>query len=355
MPGEEITQTARTLIVDDEPANVRLLERVLQRAGYSQLLGTTDSRRVVELVGSFEPDLILLDLHMPHVDGFELLHELSRLVPSGEYLPILVLTADISESARERALSTGAMDFLTKPLQATEVTLRVRNLLATRFLHKQIREQNRDLAQLVEQRARELEAARVEVLERLTQAAEFRDDATGDHTRRVGEDSCAIASALGLADDEIELIRRAAPLHDVGKVAIPDSILLKPGRLTPEEYAVMKTHTTLGAAMLAGGRSEMMQLAEQIALAHHERWDGGGYPRGLRGEGIPLPARIVALADFYDALSNDRPYRPAWDPARIWAEIERETDRHFDPRVVEAFRRVRSQARPGGGCVVTAG
>lgn len=341
MSWKDITHPARILVVDDEPANVRLLERILEMAGYSQVVGVTESRKVRGLLPEMRPDLILLDLHMPQVDGFVLLEEISRATGPDDYLPILVLTADVSESARERALSTGAMDFLTKPLQATEVMLRVRNLLATRFLHKKLQQQNEDLEGLVRERTHELEEARVEVLERLTQAAEFRDDATGKHTRRVGEDAGATARMLGLAEEEVELIGRAAPLHDVGKVAIPDSILLKPGRLTPDEFEIMKTHTTLGARMLAGGRSRMMDLAERIALSHHERWDGRGYPGGIGGEEIALPARIVALADFYDALSHDRPYRPAWETARIWDEIERERGRHFDPIVVDAFREVK--------------
>lgn len=341
MPLQDVMHSARILIVDDEPANVRLIERILERSGYSEVVAITDSREVLGLLEERRTDLILLDLHMPEVDGFALLEEISRTTPSDDYLPILVLTADVSEAARERALSTGAMDFLTKPLQATEVMLRVRNLLSTRFLHKKLLQQNENLDELVRERTRELEEARVEVLERLTQAAEFRDDATGKHTRRVGNDAAATARLLGLDQAEVELIRRAAPLHDVGKVAIPDAILLKPGRLTPDEFEVMKTHTTLGAEMLAGGRSPMMHLAQRIALCHHERWDGNGYPNGLAGEEIPLPARIVAIVDFYDALSHARPYRTAWEPERIWEEIERENGRHFDPVIVEAFSKVK--------------
>lgn len=337
--------TARILIVDDEAANVRLLERVLTLGGYVAVTATTDPRQVMDLFAEVSPDLVLLDLHMPHVDGFVLIKQISEATSPDDFLPILMLTGDVTDEARERALSTGAMDFLTKPLHAPEVTLRVHNLLATRFLHKRLQDQNENLEKMVERRTRELENARFEVLERLTHAAEFRDHDTGEHTRRVGEDAASIAHILGVGEAQTELIRRAAPLHDIGKIAIPDAILLKPGRLTSKEFEVMKTHTTLGASILTNGKSDLIRLAEQIALGHHERWDGKGYPRNIGGEDIHIAARIVSLADFYDALSHARPYRPAWDQQDIWAEIERERGRHFDPLVVEAFREVKLGTR----------
>lgn len=328
---------ARILIVDDEEPNVLLLERLLARAGYQHIFSTTDSRRALALVEGCLPDLILLDLRMPHVDGLTLLAEISSRVANDDFLPILVLTADVRDEAKERALSCGAMDFLTKPLQRTEVLLRIKNLLSTRSLHRRLQRHNQELEERVNERTRELEEARLEILQRLTQAAEFRDDITGQHTRRVGEMAARIAAALNLPAREVELIRRAAPLHDLGKIAIPDAVLLKPGRLTSEEFELMKLHTVQGAQLLSGGRSELIQLAETIALCHHERWDGQGYPRGLKGEEIPLPARVVALADFHDALSHDRPYRPAWPRERVAEEIRGETGRHFDPQVVSAF------------------
>lgn len=343
---EPLSKRARILIVDDEPANVRLLERLLGRAGYANLVGTTDPRRVPELAEAFDPDLILLDLHMPHRNGFEVLQDLrSRL--DGGYLPVLVMTADLTRETRTRALSGGARDFLTKPMDIVEVELRIRNLLETRFLHLSLQEHNRSLEATVEERTRELEEARLEVLERLANVIEFRDDDTGKHTQRVGEIAAIVAAELGLPPAECQLVRRAAPLHDIGKVAISDLILLKPGRLTPEEFEIMKTHTTVGAGILSGGRSEMMVWAEQIALAHHERWDGSGYPQGLSEDRIPLPARIVALVDFFDALSHDRPYRAAWKPDRIREEIERERGRHFDPAVTDVFLRLEAQGLLG--------
>jgi putative two-component system response regulator len=344
---QDLKRDARILVVDDEPANVRMLELLLSRVGYEQLFWTTDPRKVLEMHEAISPDLVLLDLHMPHVDGFELLGLLSARNLPGEYRPILVLTADATEKARERALSTGAHDFLTKPLQRTEVLLRIHNLLSTRFLHRRLQRHNEELDEKVRERTRELEEAQLEILARLTLAAEFRDDETGQHTRRVGENAARIAAQLALPESEVELIRGAAPLHDVGKIAIPDAILLKPGPLSIEERTVMRSHTEIGARMLAGGRSDLLRLAEKVALSHHERWDGKGYPRGLRGPEIPLAARIVAIADFFDALMHDRPYREAWSPDRVFEEIRRETGAHFDPRVVDAFMAVTDRMEVG--------
>ena len=196
------------------------------------------------------------------------------------------------------------------------------------------------LEEMVRERTRALEVAQAETLRRLAQAAEFRDDETGQHTRRVGMLAGRIAQRMGLPPEMVDLIQQAAPLHDVGKIGVPDSILLKPGKLTVEEFTEMKRHTLIGANLLAGGLSGVESMAEEIARCHHEKWDGSGYPIGLAGEEIPLPARIVAVADFYDALSYPRPYRPAWPRDQVIAEIELENGRHFDPAVVDAFFQV---------------
>ena len=328
---------ARIVIVDDEPANVRLLERILQHAGYTDLTSTTDPRDALALCKETEPDLILLDLHMPHVDGFAVMAELRPLLVDDNYLPILVLTADITPEAKQRALSGGAKDFLTKPIDPPEVLLRIKNLLDTRFLHLQLQNQNLILEEKVRVRTRELEEAKLEILNRLARAAEFRDDATGEHTRRVGETAAALAGALGLPAAEVELIGRAAPLHDVGKIGIPDAILLKPGRLTIEEFEVMKTHTTIGAEILAGSRFPLLQLAQEIALTHHERWDGAGYPRGLKGEAIPLVGRVVAVADAFDAMTHDRPYRKALSTPEAWEILWEGAGAQWDGGLVEAL------------------
>lgn len=327
---------ARILIVDDQPENLRLLERLLERAGYAHVRTLADSREAVGAVLDWRPHLILLDLVMPSLDGFQVM---SALEPHRRdtYLPILVLTGDQRVEAKHRALSSGAADFVDKPFDMVEVLLRIDNLLQIRFLQASLRDQNAFLEEKVRERTSELEAARLEVLERLAQAAEYRDDATGEHTRRVGVLAARVAERMGLEWQTVDHLRRAAPLHDVGKIAIPDAVLLKPGRLTEAEFERMKTHTTVGARLLGGGRSELMQMAETVALSHHERWDGLGYPDGIAGEAIPLPARIVAVVDRFDALSHDRPYRPAWPAERVRQQIADWGGTQLDPRVVEIF------------------
>jgi putative two-component system response regulator len=327
---------ARILIVDDEQAYVDLLQRFLQSIGLRNLQTTTNPFDVAQLVVDFDPDLILLDLRMRGMDGIAVMQQLEPYT-SRFYLPILVLTGDITEEAKRASLSSGAKDFLNKPFDLTEVRLRIENLLETRFLHLQLQEQNALLERRVRDRTRELEETRIEVLERLSVVADYRDDATGRHTRRVSALSAALARELGLDSGDAETIRLASTLHDIGKVAIADVILLKAGPLSPDETTLMKAHTTIGARMLAGSHSRLLQMAEVIALGHHERWNGSGYPNGLRGEQIPLPARIVGLADFADALASDRPYRKAWPLDRVHGEIQRESGEHFDPRIVGAF------------------
>ena len=329
---------ARIMIVDDEPGNVNLLKRLLERAGFHKLDSTNDPREAVGLYVETRPDLILLDLHMPHLDGLAVMDRLNEIVEAS-YMPILMLTGDISPEARRDALSRGAKDFVNKPFNADEVLLRIRTLLETRFLYLQIQSQNQMLEAKVRERTRELEAAQIEIIERLARAAEFRDDNTGQHTERVGQMAALLARELGLADSEVSLIRRAAPLHDVGKIGIPDSILLKLGKLTPAEFELVKTHTTIGARILSGSRFALLRMAEEIAFSHHEQWDGRGYA-GLAGDQIPLAGRIVTVADVFDALTQKRPYKAAWPVEEAVAEIERQRGRQFDPNVVDAFLRI---------------
>jgi putative two-component system response regulator len=336
--------SARLLVVDDEPANVRLMQRLLERAGYTQLRSTSDSREALDLYREFEPDLVLLDLHMPHMDGFAVMAGLAAAASDDAYLPILVLTADITQKARERAFLLGASDFVGKPFEQMEVLLRIRNLLRVRFLHLQSRQQNQMLEERVRIRTEALEEAKLEVVERLARAAEFRDDDTGQHTRRVGDMSARIALALGRSLEEAELIRRAAPLHDVGKIGIPDAVWLKPGRLTDQERTMLEQHTEIGARILSGSRSPILRLAEQIARTHHERWDGTGYPHRLEGDAIPLAGRITAVADVFDVLAHPRPHKKAWPLEKAVAEIVEQAGRHFDPEVVAAFRRLESRS-----------
>lgn len=336
-------QSARILIIDDEPANVRLIERILDRLGYSNHRGVSDPREALELIELFEPDAVLLDLHMPHVDGFDILERMRQGSHEQDFLPILVLTADVNPETKVRALTAGANDFLTKPVEPAEVGLRVRNLLATRFMNLELQDQAELLEQKVKARTWELEEAQIEIMERLARAAEYRDDNTGEHTFRVGHNSAELARAAGLSDAEVELIRTAAPLHDVGKIGIPDSILLKPGPLTDDEFDLMKTHTEIGARILSGSSFRVLQLAEQIALWHHEAWDGSGYPHGLAGEKIPMAARILTIVDVFDALTHERPYKDAWPVEKALAVITEDAGTKFDPRLAELFLEFRAQ------------
>lgn len=333
----ELCEDAGVLIVDDQVQNVRLLERILSQAGFTRLHSVTDGRLVFDLFSELEPDIILLDLHMPHIDGFTVLQQLQSIIAPQQYFPVLVLSADITPASKRRALELGAKDFLSKPFDAVEVVLRIKNLLETRRLYAQLQRQNQDLESKVQERTVALDAAQIETLERLARAAEYRDDDTGLHTHRVGRMAALLAAHLDLPMPDVERLRRAAPLHDVGKIGIPDHILLKPSRLSPDEFDVIKTHTTIGAGILAGSQSERLQLAEEIAITHHERWDGTGYPRGLGGTEIPIAGRIVAVADVYDALTHERPYKHAWTKEEAIAEIERQSGRQFDPQVVTAL------------------
>ncbi len=331
---------AKLLIVDDEPANLVVLERILNGVGYRNVTSTDDPEEGLELFDEVAPDLVCTDLHMPRMSGLELIDALGRRIAPGSFLPILVLTADLSREAEEEALARGAMDFITKPFRSSQIRLRVGNLLRTRKLHLELQGYADRLEQMVLERTIELEAARLDVLERLAQAAEYRDATTGQHTQRVGRLSGRVARELGLDRETVELIERAAPLHDVGKIGVPDTILLKPGQLTEGEWIAMRRHVEVGAELLARGRSKLIQMAELIALTHHERWDGSGYPRGLAGDEIPLPGQIVAVADVFDTLVSERPYKAAWPLEKAVAEMKRQSGRWFAPRLVGALLHV---------------
>jgi putative two-component system response regulator len=340
---EPITR-ARILIIDDQAANVRLLERLLTSAGYNRLFSTTLPEQAATIVQQVSPDLILLDLHMPVLDGFGVLEALRPRIAEERYLPVLVVTADLSVDVRQRALRAGARDFLNKPFDAVEALLRIRNLLTTRFLYLQLDKHNRGLEATVQERTRKLEVARLEILERLALMAEFRDDNTGEHTRRVGRTAGLVARALGINEDEATIIERAAALHDVGKIGIRDAILLKPGPLTPAEFDEMQRHTEIGAEILSGSTGPLLRVAETIALSHHERWDGKGYPFGLAGDAIPLAGRIVHVADVFDAMRHPRPQGAAATVEDTLRFIRDESGLAFDPEVVAAFTSVARQA-----------
>jgi putative two-component system response regulator len=337
--NDHLYTNSKIMVIDDDYQNALLVSRLLEWSGYQRIEVVSEPLQALDRFKAFLPDLVLLDLHMPRMSGIELMREFKQCVGSS-LVPLLVFSGDTTQEAKQAALREGASDFLTKPGDANEILLRVKNFLQMRHLHSKLQQQNEELEARVFERTKDLVETQVEVVDRLARAAEFRDDETGEHTRRVGELSAEIGELLGLARHEIVLLRRAAPLHDLGKIGIPDSILLKAGPLTKEEFEIMKTHTTIGGRILSGGNSAVMQMAEQIALSHHERWDGSGYPQGLAGEAIPLPGRIVAVADVFDALTHARPYKEAWPIDKAVAEIERCSGTHFDPAVVAAFLRV---------------
>ncbi|MBW3595209.1 MAG: response regulator [Actinobacteria bacterium] len=325
---------ARILIIDDNPDMVWILQTLLEREGYHEIASATDPGTAVDTFIAFEPDLVLLDLHMPNKNGLDVMAEIKEV--ARDFVPVVMLTGDLNPEVRLRALGSGAHDFLTKPFEKTEVHLRIRNLLETRRLHKLLRNENELLEKKVAERTQDLERAKVEILQRLAMASEFRDDCTGEHTQRVGELSARMALVLGLSPRQVDLIRAAAPLHDIGKIAVPDHILLKEGRLTTEEWEVMKRHTDTGARMLSKSVSPTLRLGERIALSHHERWDGTGY-HGIRAANVPLAARLVTVADAFDAMTHPRPYKEALAVDAAIEEIKSERARQFDPSVVDAF------------------
>jgi putative two-component system response regulator len=340
-----LSLAAHIVVVDDDESNVRLLTSMLERAGFQTVTGITNARHLHKLVVDSPPDLVITDLHMPDVDGFGVIDILTPLI-NQERLPVLVVTADSSRDARQQALTRGAKDFVTKPFDMIEVLLRVRNLLESRMLFQDLRKQNRTLLESATGRTRELESTRIEMIERLALAAEYRDEETSEHNQRVGQLSARLAEAIGWTSEDAGLLRRAAALHDIGKIGIPDALLRKPGALTEGEVRVMRTHTSIGARILGGSQVPLLQLAETVAMSHHERWDGTGYPRGLKGSDIPVAGRIVAVADAFDAITNDRPYRPA-RPVHVAIQILREhANRHYESRLIDALERIVSPGVP---------
>jgi len=326
----------RILLVDDEEASLVLVRGILERAGYENVVSCDQPQRAVEYFIQERPDLVVLDQHMPHRDGLQVLGDLRPLLPDA--FPILMVTGDMRPELRDAALAGGAKDFLNKPVNPGETRLRIRNLLESRYYQKELQQQNERLEQAVRQRTQELEHSQLEMLVRLARAAEYRDDDTGEHTWRIAQLSGAIARRMGLPASRVEMLMRAARLHDVGKITVPDHILLKPGGLSEEEFAVVRGHAKAGAELLSGSRSATIRMAESIALTHHERWDGTGYPQGLHGDRIPLEARIVAVADAFDAMTHDRAHRAALPMSTAIEEIIIGAGRQFDPQVVKAFQ-----------------
>jgi putative two-component system response regulator len=313
---------------------------MLERNGFTDVTLICNPKEAIGHYMESAPDLLITDLHIPDLGGVEIMRTIRNLDPEGEFVPVIVMTYDLGPAAKRLALEAGCNDFIDKFAEEFEVMLRVKNCLRIRMLHLSMRAQNAQLEQQVYERTRELIASQEEVVQRLAAAAEYRDDITGKHVERVGNLAAELAALLGLSRRDIEMIRRGAKLHDIGKIGIPDTILYKSGPLTIQERSVMQTHTTIGDRILADGTTELIRTAQTIAFSHHEKWDGSGYPQGLAGTEIPLVGRIVALADVFDALITKRPYKEAfpYDDAR--QIIITESGRHFDPAVVNAFHNI---------------
>jgi putative two-component system response regulator len=346
------------MIVDDEPINLRVVRKYLELAGYEQFILATDPKTVAGLLHREQPDVLLLDIMMPEVSGLELL-EYIKADETLAQLPVLILTAVDDRETKLRALSLGATDFLTKPVDPTELVPRVRNALVLKAHQDHLRNYARELECEVARRTAELEDSRLQVIRCLARAAEYRDNETGRHVMRVGRYVGIIARQMRIPDADAKLMELAALLHDVGKIGVTDEILLKPGKLDPHEYERVQkhcgfgkrifeplgagewhafaAHTTIGANIVEAGETPLLALAGRIALTHHERWDGTGYPLGLAGADIPLEGRITSVADVFDALSSRRPYKPAFPLDRCFAILEEERGRAFDPRVLDAF------------------
>lgn len=326
----------KILIVDDEESNVRLLEHMLIQNGFSEIRWTTDSRNVEALYLRFKPDLVLLDLNMPFMNGIEVMERLHE-IETESFPSIVVFTADNNDDTKIRSLVSGALDFLGKPFNIVEAIARIKNMLNVRLLHNSVSDQNRLLDQKIRARTQELADTRLEVVQRLGRAAEYRDNETGMHVIRMSRYSFLLGEAVGFSPDKCELILHASPMHDIGKIGIPDSILLKPGKLDAGEWETMKTHSEIGGEILSGSGSALMNLAELIALSHHEKWDGSGYPKGLKGGEIPIEGRIVAICDVFDALTSERPYKREWPVEKAIQELQDLSGRHFDPDLVDKF------------------
>jgi putative two-component system response regulator len=349
---------ARILVVDDEAVNIKVIQKYLQQAGYSHIRGITDPTFAIAGIAIEQPDVILLDVMMPRISGLELLSSI-RSNPTTAHLPVIILTASCDRETKLAVLERGATDFLAKPVDPCELAPRVRNALMVKKSHDSLRNYAQALEDAVRHRTAELEASRRDVIFCLARAAELRDDDTGHHVLRVGKYAAVIGRAVGLDEPTVEMLEQAAQLHDIGKIGIPDEILLKPGKLDPEQFERMqkhvgmgqkiieplsqadwetlKHHVQIGQKVLDSSRSPLLRMAARIALTHHERWNGQGYPLGLAREDIPLEGRITAVADVFDALSSKRPYKKPFPIDKCFEIIEADRGEHFDPAVVDAF------------------
>ncbi|MDZ4252413.1 MAG: response regulator [Sulfuritalea sp.] len=330
---------ATVLVVDDEPRNVKLLETLLHAEGYATI-AAGNGRAALTLAAARNPDLILLDVMMPDMDGFETVARL-KADPRTKAVPVIMVTALDDRDSKLRALQAGAEEFLSKPIDRADLAVRVRNLLRLKEYGDFLANHSRILEQQVKERTAQLEEAYRDTVFTLVRAAEQKDEETGHHIRRISHYCQLLAEGMDLPSDFKDMIFHASPMHDIGKIGIADHVLLKPGGFTPEEWSIMRTHCTLGASILASGTSPYTRMGAEIALNHHERWDGSGYPNGLTGEAIPLSARIMQICDVYDALRSKRPYKLPIDHVRTVEIITRGDGRvepgHFDPAVLACF------------------
>jgi len=332
---DEALIDACILIVDDEEANVRLVRSALGKVGCNNLHCTTKPESVLDFCRQHPVELILLDLSMPRLHGLDLMKLLQAELDNPPQ--IIVLTAMTSSEDKITALELGALDYLTKPLHIHELLLRVRNGLRLVRLNIELTHERDNLDAEVKRQTQELEQTRDEILYRLGRATEFRDNETGTHVIRMSESVYLLTKAATGDEAFANQLKKAAQMHDVGKIGIPDGVLMKRGKLDEQEFNVMKSHARIGHEILADAKTPLMKMAAEVALSHHERWDGSGYPNGLKGEEIPLESRIVALCDVFDALRSIRPYKTPWALDDAVGYIRNETGKHFDPKLAELF------------------
>lgn len=312
-------RSTRILIVDDDPATLLLLKRTLEKQG-SQCFTATSGEEALEIMRTLPMDLVLTDIHMPGMSGLTFLKHLNEEIP----VDVVVMTGDIKGFRYDSIIQRGAVDFLVKPLEMNEVVLRLQRVIRERRLMRDL-----EIAHTT------IKHSYLDTVRRLVVAAEHKDESTGDHIIRMGDYCVLLAGMMNLPDSLIEHLRYAAPMHDIGKIGIPDAILAKPGRLTDDEFDVIKTHTTIGAKILANSSSDVIRLGQAIAISHHEQWDGTGYPRGLKGESIPLAGRIVCAADVFDTLTSPRAYKSIYPPDVVYDFFEKRREQHFDPDIAD--------------------
>jgi len=343
----EAKKPPRVLVVDDEERNRRLLVAMLEAEGCAALQAK-DGQQALDLVRQNPPDLVLLDIMMPGMDGYAVVRTL-KSDPATQAIPVVMVTALDDRASRVHALESGAEEFVTKPVDRLELRVRVKNLLRLKEYSDFLAAHNRLLDAQVKERTEQLIASYRETIATLTHAASYKDEETGAHVARISFYTVELAQTLGLDREFCDTIHYASPMHDVGKIAIPDAILLKPGGFEPHEWEIMKTHAALGGRLLRGTDSPYLIMGAEIAQGHHERWDGGGYPLGLAGEAIPLSARIMNICDQYDALRSKRPYKPAFTHQRAIEIITtgdgRTMPSHFDPAILAAFQRCTERFR----------